>query len=66
MWETLAAIILTLANVKKKKRLYTVWHSDRKSIRSRVLLRQKTNNVKNKDEDKIETGSETKDKNVKK
>lgn len=51
---------------KKKKRLYTVWHSDRKSIRSRVLLRQKTNNVKNKDEDKIETGSETKDKNVKK
>lgn len=41
MWKTLAAKIFKEKNVNKKKRLYTVWHSDRKLIRTRVLLRQK-------------------------
>ncbi len=65
MWEMLAAKIFKEKNVKKKKWLYTVWHSDRKLIRTRVLLRQKKkiectsqNFEKNEDEEKRDKGSE--------
>lgn len=45
MWGDVAGMIFNDKSVKKKKWLYTIWHKDRKSVRTRTLLREKTKNV---------------------
>lgn len=40
MWEGLANVIFNDKTVQKKKWLYTVWHSDRKFVRTRAMLRK--------------------------